>query len=67
LHEEPQIANYGPAGTAAVVEGMVFAIEPMVTQANRRESAVGRLDGDAMASCRRTSTLGGGDARRVKS
>jgi methionyl aminopeptidase len=31
LHEEPQIANYGPAGKGPrLAEGMVFAIEPMV-------------------------------------
>jgi methionyl aminopeptidase len=31
LHEEPQIANYGPAGHGPrLAEGMVFAIEPMV-------------------------------------
>jgi len=31
LHEEPQIANYGPAGHGPrLAEGMVLAIEPMV-------------------------------------
>jgi methionyl aminopeptidase len=31
LHEEPQIANYGPGGRGPrLSEGMVFAIEPMV-------------------------------------
>ena len=31
LHEEPQIANYGPGGRGPrLTEGMVFAIEPMV-------------------------------------
>jgi methionyl aminopeptidase len=31
LHEEPQIANYGPAGRGPrLAEGMVMAIEPMV-------------------------------------
>ena len=31
LHEEPQIANYGPAGHGQrLAEGMVLAIEPMV-------------------------------------
>jgi methionyl aminopeptidase len=31
LHEEPQIANYGPAGRGPrLAAGMVFAIEPMV-------------------------------------
>ncbi|MEZ0292073.1 MAG: type I methionyl aminopeptidase [Solirubrobacteraceae bacterium] len=32
MHEEPQIPNYGPAGKGPVLEeGMVLAIEPMVT------------------------------------
>jgi methionyl aminopeptidase len=32
MHEEPQIPNYGPAGKGVVLEeGMVFAVEPMVT------------------------------------
>jgi methionyl aminopeptidase len=32
MHEEPQIPNYGPAGRGIVLEeGMVLAIEPMVT------------------------------------
>ena len=32
LHEEPQIPNYGPAGRGPrLTEGMVLAIEPMVT------------------------------------
>jgi methionyl aminopeptidase len=31
LHEEPQIANYGPGGRGPrLSEGMVLAIEPMV-------------------------------------
>ena len=31
LHEEPQVANYGPGGTGPrLSEGMVIAIEPMV-------------------------------------
>ena len=31
LHEEPQVANYGPAGSGPrLSEGMVIAIEPMV-------------------------------------
>ena len=33
MHEEPQIPNYGHAGTGpAIKNGMVFAIEPMVNQ-----------------------------------
>ena len=32
MHEDPQIPNYGPAGKGVKLEeGMVFAIEPMVT------------------------------------
>jgi methionyl aminopeptidase len=32
MHEDPQIPNYGPAGRGPVLEeGMVLAIEPMVT------------------------------------
>jgi methionyl aminopeptidase len=32
MHEEPQIPNYGEAGTGIVLEeGMVLAVEPMVT------------------------------------
>jgi methionyl aminopeptidase len=32
MHEEPQIPNYGPPGRGVVLEeGMVLAIEPMVT------------------------------------
>ena len=32
MHEDPQIPNYGPAGKGVKLEeGMVFAVEPMVT------------------------------------
>jgi methionyl aminopeptidase len=32
MHEDPQIANYGPPGKGVKLEeGMVFAVEPMVT------------------------------------
>ncbi len=32
MHEDPQIPNYGPAGTGVLLEeGMVLAVEPMVT------------------------------------
>jgi methionyl aminopeptidase len=32
MHEDPQIPNYGHAGAGITLEeGMVFAIEPMVT------------------------------------
>jgi methionyl aminopeptidase len=37
LHEEPQIANYGPAGRGPrLAEGMVSPIEPMVNVGRRR-------------------------------
>ena len=32
MHEDPQVPNYGEAGAGVVLEeGMVLAIEPMVT------------------------------------
>jgi methionyl aminopeptidase len=41
MHEEPQIPNYGAPGTGVVLEeGMVFAVEPMVT-AGRHAVRVG--------------------------
>ena len=41
MHEEPQIPNYGKAGTGVVLEeGMVLAVEPMVT-AGRHAVRVG--------------------------
>ncbi len=41
MHEEPQIPNYGKAGTGvALEEGMVLAVEPMVT-AGRHAVRVG--------------------------
>jgi len=37
LHEEPQVPNYGKAGRGAVLkEGMVLAIEPMVTEGSEK-------------------------------
>jgi methionyl aminopeptidase len=42
MHEEPQVANYGPPGRGPkLVEGMVLAIEPMV---NHGKAAVKVLD-----------------------
>ena len=33
MHEDPSIPNYGKAGTGPLLEpGMVFAIEPMITE-----------------------------------
>ena len=41
MHEEPQIPNYGPAATGIMLEeGMVLAVEPMVT-AGRHAIRVG--------------------------
>jgi methionyl aminopeptidase len=41
MHEDPQIPNYGPAGTGVQLEeGMVLAVEPMVT-AGRHAVRVG--------------------------
>jgi methionyl aminopeptidase len=41
MHEEPQIPNYGPAGSGITLEeGMVLAVEPMVT-AGRHAIRVG--------------------------
>ena len=41
MHEEPQIPNYGKAGTGVLLEeGMVLAVEPMVT-AGRHAVRVG--------------------------
>ena len=37
LHEDPQIPNYGPAGKGPrLQEGMVLAIEPMITMDDRK-------------------------------
>lgn len=42
LHEEPQIANYGPAGRGPrLAEGMVLAIEPMVNQGKAAVKVLG--------------------------
>ncbi len=39
MHEEPQVPNYGSAGTGAELrEGLVLAIEPMITQGSPRVS-----------------------------
>jgi methionyl aminopeptidase len=41
MHEDPQIPNYGTPGTGIrLEEGMVFAVEPMVT-AGRHEVRIG--------------------------
>ena len=41
MHEEPQVPNYGEAGTGIPLEeGMVLAVEPMVT-AGRHAVRVG--------------------------
>ena len=39
MHEEPQVLNFGRAGTGMVLrEGMVFTIEPMINQGTRKVS-----------------------------
>jgi methionyl aminopeptidase len=54
LHEEPQIANYGPGGRGPrLSEGMVLAIEPMV---NRGQPAV-KVLADGWTAVTRDGTL----------
>ncbi len=54
LHEEPQIANYGPAGRGPrLAEGMVLAIEPMV---NLGKPAV-KVLGDGWTAVTRDGSL----------
>jgi methionyl aminopeptidase len=54
LHEEPQIANYGPGGRGPrLSEGMVLAIEPMV---NFGEAAV-KVLGDGWTAVTRDGSL----------
>ena len=54
LHEEPQVANYGPGGRGPrLSEGMVIAIEPMV---NAGKAAVKVLD-DGWTAVTRDSSL----------
>src|SRR3954464_7129032 len=46
MHEEPQIPNYGPPGRGIVLEeGMVLAVEPMVTAGRH----MGRMGDDGWA------------------
>jgi methionyl aminopeptidase len=54
LHEEPQVANYGPGGRGPrLSEGMVIAIEPMV---NAGKPAV-KVLGDGWTAVTRDSSL----------
>jgi methionyl aminopeptidase len=54
LHEEPQIANYGPGGRGPrLAEGMVLAIEPMV---NLGQAAV-KVLGDGWTAVTRDGSL----------
>jgi methionyl aminopeptidase len=54
LHEEPQIANYGPGGRGPrLSEGMVLAIEPMVAM-GRPET---RVLGDGWTAVTRDGSL----------
>jgi methionyl aminopeptidase len=54
LHEEPQVANYGPGGRGPrLAEGMVLAIEPMV---NAGKAAV-KVLGDGWTAVTRDGSL----------
>lgn len=51
MHEEPEIPNYGRAGTGPILqEGMTFAIEPMLTEKNY-EVFVDKGDGWSVFTC----------------
>jgi methionyl aminopeptidase len=61
MHEDPQIPNYGPAGRGPkLAEGMVFAIEPMITAGSYDVEggsdgwAVYTRDGSLAAHCEHT-------------
>jgi methionyl aminopeptidase len=54
LHEEPQIANYGPGGRGPrLAEGMVLAIEPMVNLGK----PAGKVLGDGWTAVTRDASL----------
>jgi len=70
MHEDPQIPNYGPAGRGPkLAEGMVFAIEPMITAGSYDvESgddgwAVYTRDGSLAAHCEHTVAVTGNGPR----
>jgi methionyl aminopeptidase len=59
MHEEPQMANYGPAGRGPrLAEGMVLAVEPMVNlgKAGVRVLEDGWTAVTRTAACPRTSS-----------
>ena len=64
MHEEPQIPNYGPAGRGPkLAEGMVFAIEPMITVGDYNVEggddgwAIYTRDGSLAAHCEHTVAI----------
>src|SRR5436305_1163617 len=70
MHEDPQIPNYGPAGRGPkLAEGMVFAIEPMITAGGWEVRggddgwAVYTDDGTLAAHCEHTVAITGGEPR----
>jgi methionyl aminopeptidase len=70
MHEDPQIPNYGPAGRGPkLAEGMVFAIEPMITaggwevRAGDDGWAVYTDDGTLAAHCEHTVAITSGEPR----
>jgi methionyl aminopeptidase len=70
MHEDPQIPNYGPAGRGPkLAEGMVFAIEPMITEGGWEVRggddgwAVYTVDGSLAAHCEHTVAITDGEPR----
>ena len=70
MHEDPQIPNYGPAGRGPkLAEGMVFAIEPMITERGWEVRggddgwAVYTVDGSLAAHCEHTVAITDGEPR----
>ena len=70
MHEDPQIPNYGPAGRGPkLAEGMVFAIEPMITAGGWEVRggddgwAVYTDDGTLAAHCEHTVAITSGEPR----
>ena len=64
MHEEPQIPNYGPPGRGPkLAEGMVFAIEPMITVGDYNVEggddgwAIYTRDGSLAAHCEHTVAI----------
>jgi len=60
MHEEPHVPNFGQAGTGMEMRpGLVLAIEPMITQGDRR-SRSSRTAGQSspqMVNSQRTSSI----------